>query len=163
MFYFWGGIMEFHYYNDRFKNLIEQYTLSEDQLRFTAAPKECVELSNKDPERYSILAIEEEQLVTFFVLHINEGVKSYTNNKNAILLRAFSSDFHYQGKGYAKQALKLLPDFVRSHFPEHNEIVLAVNLKNEVAQGLYKKCGFVDEGARMMGKKGELIIMSYYL
>ncbi|MEK5393287.1 GNAT family protein [Margalitia sp. FSL K6-0131] len=155
--------MEFHYYNERYKNLIEQYTLSEEQLCFTATPKDCVELSKKDPERYSILAIEGEQLVTFFVLHKNEGVKPYSNNKHAILLRAFSTDFHHQGKGYAKQALMLLPEIVRSHFPEMNEIVLAVNLKNEVAQGLYKKCGFVDEGVRMMGEKGELIIMSYHL
>ncbi|MEH7389207.1 GNAT family N-acetyltransferase [Bacillus sp. JJ1474] len=155
--------MELHFYNDRFKDSIEQYTLSEEQLSFTGTPKECNELSNIDPERYSILGIEGEQLVTFFVLHKNEGVKPYSNNKNALLLRAFSTDFHHQGKGYARQSIKLLPEFVRSYFPEINEIILAVNLKNEVAQGLYKKNGFVDEGVRKMGRKGELIIMSYHL
>lgn len=155
--------MELHLYNGRFKNFIEKYTLSKDQLRFTGTPQKSIELSNKDPERYSILGIEGEQLVTFFVLHKNEGVKPYPNNKNALLLRAFSTDFHHQGKGYAKQSLKLLPEFVRSHFPEINEIVLAVNLKNEAAQELYKKNGFVDEGERKMGRKGELIIMSYHL
>jgi RimJ/RimL family protein N-acetyltransferase len=155
--------MQLYFYNDRFKNAIEHYQLTEDQLRFTGKPKDCIELSNEDSERYSILAMEEDKLVTFSVLHKNEGVKPYSNNNNSILLRAFSTDFRHQGKGYAKEALMLLPAFVKENFIETNEIVLAVNLKNEVAQGLYKKCGFVDEGVRRMGKKGELIIMSYHL
>lgn len=36
-------------------------------------------------------------------------------------------------------------------------------MKNITAQLLYKKCGFIDEDVRKIGKKGELIIMSYYL
>lgn len=155
--------MELYFYNDGFKNALDQYQLTEDQLRFTSGPKECIKLSNGDSERSSILAIENDQFVNFFVLHINEGVKPYSDNVNAILLRAFSTDFRHQGKGYAKKALMLLPVFVKENFSEVNEIVLAVNLRNEVAQGLYKKCGFVDEGERRMGPKGELIIMSYYL
>ncbi|WP_218943864.1 GNAT family N-acetyltransferase [Bacillus aquiflavi] len=137
--------------------------LTERQLRFTSTPKECIQLSNEDSDRSSILAIEGEKLVIFFVLHINDGVRSYSNNDHAILLRAFSTDFRYQGKGYAKNALMLLPRFVKEHFHEINEIVLAVNVKNHVAQHVYKKCGYVDEGERRMGKKGELMMMSYHL
>jgi RimJ/RimL family protein N-acetyltransferase len=107
--------------------------------------------------------MEKGKLVTFFVLHKNEGVKPYSNNIHAILLRAFSTDFRYQGMGYAKKALMLLPPFVKVNFKEINEIVLAVNVQNVVAQKLYQKCGFIDNGVRKMGKKGELIIMSYYL
>lgn len=154
--------MELYFYNERFKNMIEDYTLTEEQLRFTGTPKECIKLSNENSDRYSILATEGDKLVTFFVLHKNDGVKPYSDNNNAILLRAFSTDSRHQGKGYAKKALILLIDFVKEHFNETNEIVLAVNLKNEDAQGLYKKCGYVDEGARRMGKKGELILMSYH-
>ncbi|MGY0210711.1 hypothetical protein ACW7GP_01290 [Bacillus cereus] len=43
---------------------------------------------------------------------------------------------------------------------------LAINVKNITAQLLYKKCGFIDEDVRKIGKKGKkgaLIIMSYYL
>ena len=78
------------------------------------------------------LAMKDNELVTFFVLHKNDGVKPYTNNENSILIRAFSTDFHHQGKGYAKQALKILPDFVRNNFLGINEIILAVNVKNVV-------------------------------
>jgi hypothetical protein len=85
--------MQLYSYNDRFEDTIEQYILSEEQLHFTGTPKECIELSNKDSDRYSILAIEGDQLVTFFVLHKNDGVKPYSNNESSILLRAFSTDF----------------------------------------------------------------------
>lgn len=155
--------MELFEYEVRYKKIIENYALSEEQLQFTGNPKECVELSEADENRHSILAIENNELVTFFVLHENKGVKPYSENPNAMLLRSFSTDYNYQGKGYAKQSLILLPGFVRKEYPHINEIVLAVNVKNIAAQSLYKKCGYIDEGMRKMGKKGELIIMSYYL
>ncbi len=94
---------------------------------------------------------------------LNEGVKPYSENPKAMLLRAFSTDLHHQGKGYAKESLMLLPEFVRAKFPDFNNIVLAVNVKNTAAQSLYKKCGYLDEGIRKMGRKGELVIMNYYL
>ncbi|MDN4491964.1 GNAT family N-acetyltransferase [Ureibacillus aquaedulcis] len=155
--------MELCFYEETFKEAIKSYEITEYQLRFTASPIECTLLSDDDPDRFAILAIKGGILVTYFNLHKNEGVEPYSGNPNAILLRAFSTDFRYLGNGYAKQALKLLPAFVRKHFNNINEIVLAVNIQNEVAQNVYKKCGYVDEGERRMGKKGELIIMSYYL
>ncbi len=42
-------------------------------------------------------------------------------------------------------------------------MVLGVNAENLAAQNLYRQAGFVDEGDRMMGKKGELIMMHYHL
>lgn len=150
-------------YDERFKEVVDTYELTEEYLYYTGHPIDCIKLTQQDSSRFSILAMNEEQLVTFFDLHKDEGVKPYSTNEKAILLRAFSTDSRYQGKGYAKQALQLLPAFVQANFHEINEIVLAVNIRNEAAQGLYKKCGFVDEGVREMGPKGELIIMSYYL
>lgn len=155
--------MELCIYVEQFKESIEQYQISEEQLKFTGSPMEGNRLANEDPDREAILAFKDGKLVTYFNLHKNEGVKPYSTNPNAILLRTFSTDFRYQGKGYAKQALNLLPSFVKQHFNGIDEIVLAVNLQNQNAQNLYKKCGYVDEGERRMGKKGELIIMSYYL
>ena len=153
--------MNLYFYNETLSKEIEQYVITEEQLRFTGTPQENIMLSNSDADRYPILVMENEQLVTFFVLHKNEGVKPYSNNNKAILIRAFSTDFHHQGKGYATMALQQLPDFVKAHFNEINELVLAVNSKNDVAQNLYKKCGYIDEGVRTMGTRGELIVMSY--
>ena len=155
--------MELRFYKQQDLALIEQYQLREEQLRYTAMPGECIELSKTDVHRLPVLAIEDERLVTFFVLDKGKGPKAYTSNKDTILIRAFSTDYRYQGFGYAKKALSLLPAFVCSHFQDIKEIILAVNVKNTIAQGLYKKCGYMDHGERRMGKKGELIIMSYPL
>lgn len=155
--------MELFLYEEKFKNEIEGYFLTVEQLQFTGTPKECVELSKMDSDRHSILAIQDQELVTFFVLHEKEGVKPYSENNKAMLLRAFSTDYRHQGNSYAKKALLCLPDFVRKQFPHINEIVLAVNVKNVAAQSLYEKCGFVDKGDRKMGKKGELMILSLEL
>ena len=156
-------MMELCFYEETFQVAIEQYHLTEEQLEFTGSPIECTRLAKEDSDRYAILAIADGNLVTYFNLHRNDGVKPFSNNPNAILLRAFSTDFRYLGRGYAKEALKLLPAFVKQHFHDIDEIVLGVNFKNEAAQNLYKKCGYIDEGERRMGKKGELFMMSYYL
>lgn len=155
--------MQLSFYEQKYQAAVNNYTLTEEQLLYTGSPQESLELQQKDSGRHAILAMEKDELVTFFVLHKGEGAKPYISGDKTILIRGFSTDFHQQGKGYAKQALMQLPDFVRTHFPEVNEMVLAVNKRNVAAQNLYKKCGYLDEGDRLMGKKGELIIMSFKL
>ncbi|MGE7924012.1 GNAT family N-acetyltransferase [Viridibacillus arvi] len=147
-------------YSDRYESQIACYQLTDEQLQFTGSPVESILVAKSDEDRYPILVLDDEEIVTYFVLHKNEGVKPYSNNQKAILLRTFSTDFRYQGRGYAKQSLLELPRFVKMNFPEITEVVLAANLKNIAAQSLYLKCGFIDEGARTMGSHGELIIMS---
>lgn len=155
--------MQLMFYEDKAKNLVEQYTLTEEQLRYTKSPKESIALAKQDNSRHAILAMDCNKLVTFFVLHEKEGVTPYSSNEQALLIRSFSTDFYEQGKGYAKTALQLLPDFVRKHFPSINELVLGVNVPNRAAQELYKRCGFVDEGRQAMGLRNELKVMSYYM
>nr|WP_284705938.1 GNAT family protein [Lysinibacillus sp. OL1_EC] len=155
--------MQLKFYEDKAQNLVEQYTLTEEQLRYTKSPKESIALAKQDHSRHAILALDGNKLVTFFVLHEKEGVTPYSSNEHALLIRSFSTDFYEQGKGYAKTALQLLPDFVRKHFPLINELVLGVNVPNRAAQELYKRCGFVDEGRQAMGLRNELKVMSYYM
>lgn len=155
--------MRLKFYEEKDDYLIERYTITEEQLRYTMSPKASIDLVKQDQNRHAILVLNEDKLVTFFVLHEKEGVKPYSSNEQAILIRAFSTDFYEQGKGYAKAALQLLPDFVLEHFPNINELVLGVNQPNIAAQSLYKKCGFVDEGRLATGFKGEIKVMSYYI
>jgi len=155
--------MRLKFYEKEDDHLIERYTITEEQLRYTMSPKESIELVKQDKNRHAVLVLEEGKLVTFFVLHEKDGVKPYSSNKQAILIRAFSTDFYEQEKGYAKAALQLLPDFVLEHFPTMNELVLVVNLPNTAAQSLYKKCGFIDDGRMASGFRAEIKVMSYYL
>lgn len=155
--------MTLKFYEDKAHSLVEQYTITEEQLRYTKSPKASIELAKEDDSRHAVLALDGDKLVTFFVLHEKEGVKPYSSNEQALLIRSFSTDYHEQGKGYAKATLQLLPDFVRQHFPLINELVLGVNIPNISAQALYIKCGFVDEGKQAIGFGEELKVMSYYM
>jgi ribosomal protein S18 acetylase RimI-like enzyme len=99
-------------------------------------------------------------LYYFFVLDEGKDVDLYTSNQQALLLRTFSTDARYQGRGYAKQVLQLLPVFVQEHFPEANELVLAVNQRNLPAQKLYERSGFCYTNRHVAGPAGEQLVMS---
>lgn len=149
-------VLEF--YSDRFRGDFEDYFLAEEQVKFTAHPLDALLACEQDPTRYPVIIFYNGVPAGFFVLHGWEGVKEYWGNRDAILLRGYSVNTSFQGRGIAQKSLELLPAFVKEHFPERNEIILSVNYGNELAQHVYKKCGFVDKGVRTMGSKGELFI-----
>lgn len=155
--------MELIHYTPQYDNLINNYYLPEEQLYYSALPLEAVEISKNNNDRHTILGMDDGELVTFFILHENEAVQPYSDQPNDILLRSFSTNYKHQGKGYAKKTLELLPDFMKEYLPHIEGIVLGVNVKNTAGQSLYKKCSYLDEGNRVMGGKGEMIVMKYYL
>ncbi|MBS4534079.1 GNAT family N-acetyltransferase [Clostridium sp. D2Q-14] len=148
-------------YETKYKEDVENYFLTDEMKYYTGAPQDNIIISEKNPKHHSILAYSETNLVTFFVLDEDSDKLTYTNEPQSMLLRSFSTDSRYVRQGHAKESLRLLPDFVKATYPEIKEIVLAVNIKNESAQNLYKQVGFVDKGVRRNGKKGELIVLSY--
>lgn len=150
-------------YHSQFEQDIKDYYLPDDQLYFSSMPKESIELSKGNDDRYPIVGVVDNEVVTFFVLEEKEAVKLYTNDPNTVLLRTFSTNYKHQGKGYAGQCLKLVPEFLKENFPHIEKIVLGVNVKNTAAQRLYKKYGYVDEGGRYMASRGELIVLYLYL
>ncbi|MDQ0200124.1 GNAT family N-acetyltransferase [Neobacillus ginsengisoli] len=147
------------FYQPIYKHWLEHYFLPEEQSKFSAHPLDAIALCEVEDERYPILIFHHDVPAGFFVLHGWNGVQAYSDNKIALLLRAFSVDASFQGKGIAKESLRLLPSFVKEHFPGKNEIILTVNHRNAVAQHVYTKSGFVDKGLRTMGSKGQLFIM----
>jgi RimJ/RimL family protein N-acetyltransferase len=146
------------FYNEKYRSYFEDYYLTEEQARFTAHPFEALIACEKDPTRVPVIIFYGGIPAGFFVLHGWEGVKEYWDNKQAILLRGYSINTSFQGRGIAQKSMALLPEFVKTHFPERNEIILSVNHENALAQHVYKKSGFVDNGVRTMGRKGELYI-----
>jgi RimJ/RimL family protein N-acetyltransferase len=151
------------FYRSEHDAVLQTFYLPKEQEKFTALPTEVIDLSIQDEKRYPVVILSRDTPVGFFVLHYDEDIQSFTNNPNAILLRAFSINYIHQGKGYAKKALHLLPEFVMKHFPNINEIVLAVNEKNVAARQLYEKSGFEDKGFRRLGKIGMQLILHYPL
>ncbi|MGC6770266.1 GNAT family N-acetyltransferase [Enterococcus sp. LJL51] len=75
-------------------------------------------------------------------------------------MRSFSTDWQYQGQGYAKKALLLLDKYIKVHFPKIDEIVLAVNSVNLAAICLYSACGYKETKKRIQTEYGQLWILS---
>ncbi|GGE40478.1 N-acetyltransferase [Pullulanibacillus camelliae] len=138
------------------------YSLPEEQRPFTALPYEALQACEQDRKRMPITITVAEKSVGFFVLHHGSPIHEYTSSTSAFLLRAFSVDPNFQGRGYAKQAMLALPVFIRQHFPNFTEVVLAVNFNNKSAKALYEKVGFQVIGMRE-GKKGPQDIMRLLL
>lgn len=135
---------------------LKAFELPLAQAKFTALPKEI--LSEGEGVAKIIIA-EDDQPVGFFLLHQTTRVKEYSPNPKAILLTALSVNYAKQGKGYAKQGMRLLKEFVKTEFTEVEEIVLGVNHKNIPAQNLYVSVGFIDTGRRKIGPLGEQLIL----
>lgn len=101
-------------YSQQYEASLQQYILTEDQLLYTAAPIEAVK--HLDDERNAFLAYEDDLFVSFFVLQEGAGVEEFLGGSDSVLLRSFSTDFRYQGRGYARAILEKLPTFVKEHY-----------------------------------------------
>ena len=58
----------------------------------------------------------------------------------------FFIDHRYQGRGYGKEGLSILLQFIKDHHPQCQAIQLTVNPKNEHARHLYTSVGFRPTG-----------------
>ncbi|MGP4108620.1 GNAT family N-acetyltransferase [Virgibacillus sp. L01] len=153
------GTVSLDFYKEEYKSKLSHYHLSKEQIRYAPLPLNAILKCENDNTRYPIVILCNGVPAGFLVLHGWEGVKAYSNNKDAILIRGYSVDTTFQGKGIGKKSLLLLDSFVKKQFPSKREIILAVNHKNTVAQYVYKKGGYIDSGVRVMGRKGELFIL----
>ena len=148
------------HFSNKHIDVLNSFELPKEQGQFTLLPnnfKEVPESQNR------IVILNDTEPVGFFLLHSTDQVKDYTDNPKAMLLTSLSINHAKQGRGYAKQAMFLLRNFVTVEFPNCNEIILAVNHKNISAQKLYLKVGFQDTGKRKMGPIGEQFIMNLML
>ncbi|WP_342603772.1 GNAT family N-acetyltransferase [Peribacillus sp. FSL E2-0159] len=142
---------------------LSQFYLPDTQTPFSALPEESLKYCREDCERHPIVILAEGIPVGFFVLHIGENITLFTNDKKAILLRGFLVDQKHQGKGIAKKALQILPEFAKGIFPNKDSIILAVDVMNVIAKTLYAKLGYQDTGIRKEGRSGLMEIMEYRL
>ncbi|MGY4787273.1 GNAT family N-acetyltransferase [Bacillus sp. OHL2] len=148
------------HFSETYIKALKSFELDKEQAKFTTLPSEYFEFTEG---QYRIVILNEKEPVGFFVLNSTDRVKDYSNNPHALLLTSLSIHQTQQRKGYAKQAMSLLKQFVTSEFPAYNEIVLAVNHQNIPAQTLYSQVGFQDTRRRKTGPIGDQIVMSLLL
>ncbi|KPN96051.1 GNAT family N-acetyltransferase [Lysinibacillus sp. ZYM-1] len=148
--------VELKHFSNKYMKELSSFVLTEEQKQFSALPSNFEEINEG---QHRIVILSDDTPVGFFLLNLNERVKKYSNNPNALLLTALSINHTEQGKGYAKQGMTLLAEFVKTEFPNCDEIVLVVDKDNIPAQKLYEKVGFEDTNERLIGRIGEEIIM----
>lgn len=135
------------------QHVLENYHLIND--RFTAHPKEKVKELDEDRQLFPLLICKEETVVGFFCLNGYPATEAFSDNSKALVLRTLSTDERYRGKGLGKAGMRALETFLPLEFPECDEIVLAVNHQNLLAQTLYREIGFEDTGKRLNGPLGQ--------
>ncbi|APO48205.1 hypothetical protein BS614_12025 [Paenibacillus xylanexedens] len=146
-------------YHEQYDQDLDDFTLRGDQLQFTAMPADVIDEAIQNPDKDPMVILHEEKPVGFFILHKNSEYVEDKDASHTILIRALSISMEHQGNGYAKAAMKALPEFVLQLYREIDEIILAVNERNIAAQQLYLKLGFLDRGVRKMGIHGQQLIL----
>lgn len=135
------------------------YELPSDQLRFSGMPQDIIDRDKENPLKHLVIVQVRGEAAGFLELDESDDRKKYSNNPYALLLRGFSVNPKYQGRGIATGSIYALQDFILREFPSFNEIVLGVNAKNAPAKKLFEKAGFEDTGRRFMRQSGEQIVM----
>lgn len=146
-----------------FEDLVN-YQLDSEQAKYVRQPWQWFEghtllLSNG---MTGVSILQDNTAVGFFVLDRGAEKLAYTNNQQAILLRSFSINPHYQGMGVATAALapNLIDSFIYNLSPKYNEIVLAVNPLNQRAYQLYLRCGFQAAGRVIINVRGARSVLT---
>ncbi|MBE2896068.1 GNAT family N-acetyltransferase [Pasteurellaceae bacterium HPA106] len=140
------------------------YQLPPDQAQYTLQPWQWFEgktlLLESGMTAVSILS--DNKAVGFFILDRSHHKLAYTENNQAVLLRSFSINPDYQGRGIALQSLRPqhLDPLIYNLSPQYNEIVLAVNPLNRAAYRLYCKAGFQAVGRIIIKRKRSNSVLS---
>lgn len=122
--------------------MIEDFQLSDKDLKFVRTPKENITAALSDDERYPIVVLRNQQCVAFFTLHCGKGVEPFSDHSGAIFFRSFSVDRRFRNQGVGKLVMEKLPSFIAATFQDVNEIVLTVNTDNPHAMTLYRQQGY---------------------
>lgn len=141
------------------------YQLNEVQSQFTTSIDDCVN-KRKDLEDVdkSIIVVESDKTpIGFFILDRGNDRLQLTENPASLLIRSYSINPEYQGKGYGKKVMELVADYVIQQYDSVHELVLSVNLDNEHAYRMYLKSGFKDTGRKIKGIRGPQYVLSRLL
>lgn len=137
-----------------------EYELPLEQLEFSGMPQDIIDRDKENPFKHLVIIRAKNEVAGFLELDESEDRKKYSNNPSALLLRGFSVNPKYQGRGIATGSIYALPEFIGNEFSAFDEVVLGVNARNKAAKRLFEKAGFEDTGRRFMRTSGEQIVMS---
>lgn len=130
-------------------------------MRFTATAQQALQnISERDgSDAFPITIFEDDIPAGFFVLDFGKDKLDLTDNQDSVLIRSLSVNPQMQGRGIGKRAMMKVDEFVREHFKNCNELVLAVNQKNDSAYHIYLQAGYIYDGKTRIGRSGPQYLM----
>lgn len=128
---------------------VAKLSVSDAQKPFVGTIDEI--LCNVGPSVRPHVITDNEHIVGFFLLdnHYQQCVDFL--EQESLGLRAYFIGQAFQGKGYGKQAVALLKDYLQQHYPQFEAIYLTVNCKNLGAIHCYLQAGFEDTQSLYLG------------
>lgn len=139
------------------------YQLDEEQSQFTTSIDYCINQrrDSEDPEKFIVTILLEETPIGFFILDKGNDRMELTDNAKSLLIRSYSINPEYQGKGYGKHIMESVENYAREQYKDEiEELVLSVNIQNERAYHIYLKAGFEDTGRQITGIRGTQYVLS---
>ena len=127
------------------QHLADVITLAvmDEQKPFVGTIDDILKNANAQVRPHVIFA--DNTIVGFFLIDtIYSKHFDFARHSKAIGLRSFFISKEHQGKGYAKQAILDLPNYLSEVYPNHSTVMLTVNCQNPIAKQLYVKGGFED-------------------
>lgn len=119
--------------------------VSEAQQRFVAPNILSLAEAAAMPEMRPRALYAEDTLVGFAMYGFDE-------EENAYCIDRLMIDPAYQGKGYGREALRLMVDEIQAAAPERRIIYISFIPDNTVAKSLYERFGFVPDGREVDGE-----------
>ncbi len=158
-------MIELEKYKQKHFDDLNAYKLNDIQSQFTASIDYCInERKDEEDSLKTIVSILYNNLpVGFFVLDKGKDKYLLSDNDSSILIRSFSINPKYQGKGIGSEAMKKVSEFVKENIFGIDELILSVNVKNTNAYRVYKKAGYIDNKKTIDGPMGEQNILSKYI
>lgn len=94
-----------------------------------------------DAIEYIPFSIYDNEQIVGFIMHAYEP-----DTANMYWINGFFIDKNYQGRGYGRPALAEMIGWIKTKFPQCEEIRLTVHKDNHHARNLYKNFGFSPTG-----------------
>lgn len=139
-----------------------------DQSAFSLPATAVLEKSRADPSRrtFAILLHHDDgmDVVGIGVLQpCGADAAAWPEQTPHVLLRGFSVDARWQGRGIGTRATREAVMLARRKFPEARAVVLTVHVDNLAGQRAYEGSGFTPTGRQIPGRAGQELVMARWL
>ncbi|MEK8029778.1 GNAT family N-acetyltransferase [Ideonella sp. DXS29W] len=136
-------------------------SVSAQQVEYAGTVERSVRACQDGPasEVVGLAILEGMRVVGFLVLKRGSRAPAWAR-EGAAVVSALRIDLACQGKGLGSAALRILPSWVATHWPDARAVSLSVDEDNLAGRQAYTKAGFVDHGVREEGRIGWVRYMS---